>query len=140
MRNPSEPFLREGGENQQSAIFNRISAIKRIEHLCGVDLSKESAEFKKLIDSEMYQRFYKDYPADHRIDEEFCQRCAQIVTELNGHKKEDLNLMEEGADERVKELYKESRLHPSIPTELNKVAEPENISLFKRILTWNWNK
>lgn len=130
------PFVRTGGETQADAIFNRINAIKRIEFLCGVDLSKESPEFKKLIDAEMYMKFYKDYPADHKIDEEFCQRCAQIVRELTILKPEELETIKEGADERIRELYKESKLHPAIPTELNKVAEPEKISLFQRIFKW----
>lgn len=131
--NPELPFERKSGETQADAIFNRIAAIKRIEFLSGIDLVQESAEFKKLIDAELYNRWYKEYPADHKIDEEWCQRAAQVVKELNGHKKEDLSVMKDGANERVKELYKESQLKPSIPTELNKVAEPEKISLFKRI-------
>lgn len=129
-----KPFERTEGQTQQDAIFNRINAIKRIQHLCGVDLANETLEFKKLVDIEMYTRWYKDYPSDHKIDEEFCQRCAIITKELKEQEQGKLKVSEEGADERVKELYAESKLHPFIPQELNKIAEPEKISLFKNIL------
>lgn len=140
MREPSEPFERRGGDDQQTALFNRISALKRIEFLSGVDLAKESAEFKKLIDSELYTRWYKDYSQDHCIDEIWCNRVAEVVKELKGKPQEEVQVMEEGADDLVKSLYKEAKLRGSIPTEQNKVAEAEKISLFRKILNWTLKK
>lgn len=149
MRDPSQSFERRGGLDQQTALFNRVAAIKRIEFLCGTNLASESSDFKKLVDAEMYAGFYKDYPTDHLIDEEFCQRCATIVRNLKDKKTEELALMEEGADERIKVLYneyvtqpsipveiEEEELKPELPQELNKIAPPEKISLLKRILKW----
>ena len=81
-----------------------------------------------MMSDNRHTRWYRDYPKDHVIDEEWCQRAAQVVTELNGNK--ELETLKQGSDERVKELFKEDALKPSIPTELNKVAEPEKIGLF----------
>lgn len=140
MADASKPFLRKEGQDQQTAIFNRIAALERIKFLTGVNLVDKSADYKKLIDSELYTRWYKDYPQDHAIDEDWCGKVAIVVKELESKPVSELETIESGADARVKELYRESQLKPSIPTELNKVAEPDKISLFKRVLTWNWNK
>lgn len=135
--NPSFPFERASGNSQQVAMYNRIGALARIKHLTGVSLAKKSPEYKKLIDAELYTRWYKDYPQDHVIDEQWCQHVAIVVKELEGI---DTSILEQESDERVKQLFREAQLKPSIPTELNKVSEPEKISLFKRIITWTWNK
>lgn len=140
MREASLPFERRGGQTQQDATYNRIAALQRIKFLTGVDLLNKSPEYKKLIDSELYVRWYKDLPSDSPIDEDWCQRVAVVVKELETKDKNELEVVEQGADERVKELYRESQLKPSIPSEQNKVSDPQPISLFKRILTWNWNK
>lgn len=113
---PDVPFVRREGQDQLTAIHNRVAALKRIQHLCGVDLTQKSAKYKMLVDAEMYSRFYQDYPTNHPIDEEFCQNAAIIVKEIESKDKKELEVIEEGAEDRVKQLFKESQVKPSIPS------------------------
>ena len=77
-----------GGQTEQIAIFNRISAIERIKYLSGVDLRKRNKTYLMLFDLEMYQRWYKDYPKTHKIDEEWCQRAATVIKDLEKDREE----------------------------------------------------
>lgn len=129
---PDLPFERRGGDTQVDAMHNRIAALERIKCLTGVDLANKSTQYKQLIDIELYSRWYKNYPPDHKIDEQWCQRVAEIVRELDKKDKEDLEVIEQGAGERVKELYQESLIKPAIPVEMN--SESQKISLFGKIL------
>ncbi len=134
---PDIPFERIETNNQQDAIYNRINAIKRIEYLSGVNLANESSEFKKLVDIEMYTRFYKDQDQNHQIDEEFCQNCAIVVKELVSLDPEKLATIKLGADERVKELYYSVKKTPVIDEPLGAILDKPNI--IKRILNWILN-
>ena len=82
------PFVLHGGGTEQAAIMNRINAISRIQHLSGVDLRTKSKYFLFALDMEMYQRWYKNYPKDHKIDEEWCARAAEVVSTMD---KENVN-------------------------------------------------
>lgn len=77
------PFVLHGGGTEQAAILNRINAISRIQHLSGVDLRTKSKYFLFALDMEMYQRWYKDYPKNHVIDEEWIQRAAEVVKSMD---------------------------------------------------------
>lgn len=86
MVNPDKEFRLHGGTTEQSAIYNRIQAIQRIRHLCGVDLTQKSKYYLFALDMEMYQRWYKGLPKDHKIDEEWCKRAAEVVKSMEKDK------------------------------------------------------
>ncbi len=111
MSSADVPFVLRGGNDQMIALHNRISAIERIKHLSGVDLRNRSTSYKQLIDCELYVRFYKDAPKGTQIDEEFCQRVAEVVKTLESEKADDLAKMEQGATERVEKLFEESKMN-----------------------------
>jgi len=77
-----KPFNLRGGDSTQVAIFNRIQAIERIKFICGVDLRKKSKYYLYALDLEMYTKWYKNYPKDHKIDENWCKRAAEIVKDM----------------------------------------------------------
>ena len=77
------PFVLHGGGTEQAAIMNRINAISRIQHLSGVDLRTKSKYFLFALDLEMYQRWYKDYPKNHVVDEEWIQRAVEVVKSMD---------------------------------------------------------
>lgn len=112
---PDLPYVPKVGTDELSSLYNRILAIERIKHLSGVDLRDKSSEYKSLLDCELYIKFYKDFPAK-TVDEEYCQRAAEIVKQFEKEKEEDLEKATEGATERVKQLYRESR-NTAIPLE-----------------------
>lgn len=114
---PELPYVARGGTDELTSLYNRISAIERIKHLSGVDLREKSTEYKYLLDCELYLKYYKDVPA-RPVDEEYCQRASEIVKRFEKEKKEDLEKATDGATERVKQLYKESRMAlPKEPSE-----------------------
>ncbi|MFA6100378.1 MAG: hypothetical protein WC750_05955 [Patescibacteria group bacterium] len=73
------PFVLKGGNDEQTALHNRIAAIERINFLSGIDMRKKSAAYLKAFDLEMWVRWYKNEPADKKIDEEWCQRAAEVI-------------------------------------------------------------
>lgn len=97
------PFNRREGSDEITAAWNRIAAIERIQHLSGIDLREKSKEYKYLLDCEMYQKFYKDLPRDTPIDEDFCQRAALVIKELEIEK--DIDKIIKDAPSRVEQLY-----------------------------------
>ncbi len=114
------PFRLRGGESYQCNITNRISAIDRMEFLLKKKYSKEFSfrhageTWLHLWDLEMYQKWYKDEPKDHRIDEQFCQRGAEVARDMIAS---DLKIEETGADitAQVKETFKQ---HIAVPNEV----------------------
>lgn len=105
---PELPYEARGGTDERSSLYNRILAIERIKYLSNVDLRDKSTEYKYLLDCELYIRFYKDIPPKP-VDEEYCQRAAEIVKQFEKEKKEDLDKSIDGATDRVKQLYHESK-------------------------------
>lgn len=79
-----KPFVLRGGDDEQTAMYNRIAAIDRIKFLSGVDLREKSAFYLRALDLELYKRWYKDEPPDRKIDETFCQRAAEVVAAMEG--------------------------------------------------------
>lgn len=79
-----KPFVLRGGDDEQTAIHNRIAAIERIKYLTGVDLRHRTAIYLQAFDLEMWKRWYKDEPVDKKIDEEWCQRAAEVVKGMEG--------------------------------------------------------
>ncbi|MCR4337981.1 MAG: hypothetical protein NUV91_09285 [Candidatus Omnitrophica bacterium] len=82
MTSPDLPFTPVGGSDKQAAIHNRISVIKRIEFLSGVNLQSKSKEYLKALDLELYKRWYHNEPRTKRADEEFCQRSAEVIQDI----------------------------------------------------------
>ena len=81
------PFLLRGGDTKEIIMFNRIAAINRINFLIRkelpeFDLREKSTEFRRCLDMELFHKYYIDEPKDKKIDEEFCQRIAQICIEM----------------------------------------------------------
>lgn len=115
MSSPDLPFVRKGGDDQISALHNRVSALERIKFLTGVDLRDRSTEYKQLIDCELYVKYFKNEPLDQPISEEWCQRVAEIVRILEKKKQEDLDKILVGVPDRIKQLHTESK--KSIPVQ-----------------------
>lgn len=87
------PFQLRGGQDEQTAIHNRIAAIERIKFLSGgIDLTKKSVDFLRAFDLEMWTRWYRYESADKLIDEEWCQRAAQVAIAME---KKDVEVDEE---------------------------------------------
>ena len=98
--NPDKPFELRGGNSQDAALHNRIAAIKRIEFLTGVDLSTKSTDYMKVLDLEMWKRWYHTNPRAP-LSEEFCQRVAEVIHAMEGKK---LIFYEEEYDQSEKEF------------------------------------
>lgn len=82
MTSPDKEFKIRGGDSQHVAIYNRIACLARVKHLTGVDLQRKSIWYRYALDLEMYQRWYKAEPKNKPIDEEFCQRMATVVKDM----------------------------------------------------------
>ena len=82
MYSPELPFEVRGGQTEQAAIHNRIAAIERINYLTNVDLRKKSPYYLQVLDVEMWRRWYSDEPPQKMIDEEFCQRAAIVIKDI----------------------------------------------------------
>ena len=79
MNNPKDIFKLIEGDSQQVALRNRINAIDRINYLSGVNLREKSVYYRHALDLEMWERWYKKYPKDHKIDEEWIQRAVEVI-------------------------------------------------------------
>jgi len=80
-------FVLRGGNDQQTALYNRIAAINRINYLVRkeipeFDIRVKSEVFMQCLDLELWVRFYKDEPGDKKIDETFCKRAAEVCIEM----------------------------------------------------------
>lgn len=84
MSNADKPFVMRGGQDHNVALYNRIRAIDRIEFLSGVDLRRKSLSYLKALDLELWVRFYKDTGTKTAVDEEFCQRSAEVIKAMEG--------------------------------------------------------
>ena len=108
--NPDKPFVLRGGHTQQAAIFNRIACLARVQHLTGVDLQHKSVWYRYALDLEMYTRWYKAEAKDKPIDEEFCQRMASVVRDME----KDAEMYDKANElgSRVASAYKEYKRLP----------------------------
>jgi len=79
-------FILRGGDDKNTALYNRIAAINRINYLIRqtlpeYDIREKSATFLKALDIEIYKKYYQDKPKE-KISEEFCQRMAEVCIEI----------------------------------------------------------
>lgn len=111
MKNRSDkPFVLIGGHTQQVSVYNRIACLARVKHLTGVDLQRKSIWYRYALDLELYQRFYKDEPKDIVISEEFCQRMATVVKDME----KDADMYDKATElgGQVASAYKEYKALP----------------------------
>lgn len=127
--NHDKPFVLRGGDDEQTAIHNRIAAIERIKFLTGIDLREKSIYYLAAFDLEMWTRWYKDEPADKRIDEQWCQRAADVVKGMEG---KPVNLDENKLQEAISahnsklgEIGHVDQQSQSDPKDDGKTDEPE---------------
>ncbi len=120
---PDLPFVRREGHDHLIALHNRVACLERIKYLTGIDLRDKPKEYKLLIDAELYMKYYKDLPSDIPIDEDFCQRSAEVIRMLESEK--DLSNALEGASERVKQLHTESKQNIPIQPLLKTIKKKE---------------
>ena len=108
--NADKPFVLRGGSTQHASIYNRIACLARVKHLSGVDLQRKSVWYRYALDLEMYTRWYKNEPKDKPIDEEFCQRMAEVIKEMEKDKQMYDKATELGG--QVASAYKEYKHLP----------------------------
>lgn len=131
MFNTSEdlPFQLRGGEDEQTAIYNRIAIINRVNYLVSkkilqFNLREKSPTYLKCVDLEMWKKFYHQEPKDKKADEEFCQRMAEICLGMEG-----LILPENVDQEYDAELNGYAHPNPPIIPDI-----PEKLSFFEKVL------
>lgn len=135
MTNPDKPFQLHGGNSEQSSLHNRISCIDRMEYILKTKHNKvfsyrnQTSEWLMLWDMEMYQRWYKSYPKDYKIDEEFCQRGAEVANAMI-EDEVDIKSSMVNVKERIAQSYKE---YASTPLAPQKVILPEKKTWLQRL-------
>ena len=121
MNSPKEVFKLIEGHTEQISMHNRINAINRINFLVGenFDLRKKDKLYRYLLDMEMYQRWYKNEPKDKVIDEEYCQRAAEVLRAMEN---DSIDIKEslEGITERVGEAFKQ---HENLPLKEKEICK-----------------
>ncbi len=114
---PELPFKLRGGESHQTALYNRITAIKRMEYLLKdkyshtFSFNHAGEKWLQLWDLNMYGQWYKNVPKDFKIDEEFCQRGAQVAHTMIKDKTEPKDV---GFDieKKIKDTFKANKILP----------------------------
>ena len=119
MNSPDRPFFIIGGETEQSALANRINAIRRIEYLAGIDLHSKPTWYFHFLDTQMYRRWYHRELPNKKLDEEFCQRAAIIVKEME----KDLSLLESRKEEILRDFKEEQYNYRERVAKESKVAK-----------------
>ena len=81
------PFNLKGGEDPHTAAVNRTTAINRINYIIrqklpDFDIRTKSDVYMKCLDLELWKKYYQEEPKDKRIDEEFCQRVAEVCIDM----------------------------------------------------------
>lgn len=73
----------------------------------------QTPEWLMLWDMEMYVRFYKETPKDQKIDEEFCQRGAEVANAMieDGY---DMGKAMVDVKRKVEQAYKEYQSVPVV--------------------------
>ena len=136
MSNHKEKFVLIPGDSENVSLHNRMNAINRIEYLSGVDLRKKSSCFRHALDHEMWVRWYRSYPKDHKIDEEWVQRAASIVKTMV-----DDDAKNKKASDLASQAY---MIHKSEPAKTKTASSamtyvidvPGEISLWKKLKNW----
>lgn len=83
---PELPFNLRGGELKETALYNRVAAINRMNYLIqktlpSFDIRIQSEAWRRCWELEMYKRFYTNDPK-HVIDEQFCQNGAKVAIDM----------------------------------------------------------
>ena len=83
---PDIAFVMRGGSDQETALYNRVAVLNRINWLVqksipDFDIRLKTETWRRCWELEMYKRFYTKYPK-HPIDEEFCQNGANVAIEM----------------------------------------------------------
>lgn len=117
-----KPFILRGGDTEQASLYNRVEAIKRIAYLSKIDLTKKEAWFLQLLDLEMYGKWYKEYPKDHKIDEEWCQRAAEVAVQLEKDR-EEIEKTKGEIEPRIEKVFQEHEAHAGLKPQ-NKPEQP----------------
>lgn len=107
MSNPKEPFKLVEGMDQR---HSRILAIDRINYLSGIDLRTKSVYYRHALDLEMWQRWYRHLPRDHKIDEEWIQRAVEVIKGIEQDTEENHKKASELATKEFK-LYKSTQVN-----------------------------
>ena len=121
MTSPDKPFQLHGGNSEQSSLHNRIACIDRMEFILKSTYNKvfsfrtQTSEWLMLWDMEMYQRWYKSAPKDYKIDEEFCQRGAEVANAMIEDVVDTTN--SQNIKEIIKKSYEDYKHTPMVSTE-----------------------
>lgn len=107
---PDKPFRVIGGKSSHVAIYNRIACLARVKYLTGVELQRKPKAYLYALDLEMAKKWYGKGPKNKVIDEEFCQRMATIVKEMEKDAKIYENTI--GLGHMVASAYKEHKILP----------------------------
>lgn len=119
------PFQIRGGNDQNTALHNRITALERIKFLSGgVDLRNKSNTYLRAFDLEMWKRFYKDRPqSEWGVSEDFCQNAAAVIKDMESS---DVTVNEEEFNAEYDEFTKRKAVDDAIKQpEINKEVPGE---------------
>ena len=83
---PDIAFIMRPGQDKETAMYNRIAAINRMNWLAqktipDFDIRSKTDTWRRCWELEMYKRFYTKDPK-HQIDEEFCQNGAKVAVDM----------------------------------------------------------
>lgn len=81
--NPDKPFVLRGGTDPNVALYNRIAVIERIKYLTGIDMREKSVGYLRAFSVEMWIRFYHNESVHPVVDEDFCQRAATVIRQMD---------------------------------------------------------
>jgi len=116
---PEQPFDIKQGDSNEVALYNRIAAINRINHLVqekipGFNLYKKDKQYFLNIDMYLWEHHYKTKARDTQISEDFCQWAAEACILFE---KEDVAPVPpediKEAYEKAKVSMRDSRQYPS---------------------------
>ena len=111
------PFVLHGGEDENTAMYNRIAAINRINYLIRqklpeFDLRTKSESYLKFLDLEIYRRHYQGKTKE-KIDEAFCQKMADLCLEIESDEiKPEVNEKEFKTTVQVAMQFSQQELPP----------------------------
>lgn len=90
------PFVLHGGDSIEAALHNRVTAINRInfivrKKISDFDIRLKTDEYRRVLDLNMWKKYYQDQDTKQKINEEFCQRTAQECIEMEGYEEPKIN-------------------------------------------------
>ena len=108
---PDVPFVMRGGSDKETALYNRVAVLNRLNWLVqktipDFDIRLKTEVWQRCWELEMYKRFYTNDPK-HPIDEEFCQNGAKVAVEMESKPVEPVD----------KKEYMKAFVSATIPTD-----------------------